>query len=89
MQLFPCPFCGLRAESEFHFGGDLGNARPEGGAAVSDTTWSAYLHLRRNPKGPAREVWMHLTCGEIFALERDTVTHAVLGSHGFGEGAAP
>jgi sarcosine oxidase subunit delta len=89
MQLFPCPFCGLRAESEFHFGGDLGNARPEGGAAVPDATWSAYLHLRLNPKGPAREVWMHLTCGEIFAMDRDTVGHAVAGSQALAEGSAP
>ncbi len=89
MQLFPCPFCGPRAESEFHFAGDLGNARPDGGEAVSDTTWSAYLHRRRNPKGAAREVWMHLTCGEIFAMDRDTVTHRVNGSHTLAEGSTP
>jgi len=79
MQLFPCPFCGLRSESEFHFGGDFGNVRPEG-PEVSDETWSSYLHLRNNPKGPASEVWMHLTCGEIFRMNRDTVTHAVVSS---------
>ena len=88
MQLFPCPFCGPRAESEFHYGGDLGNVRPEGGEVPAER-WSAYLHTRRNPKGAAREVWMHLTCGEIFAMERDTVTHAVLGSQALGEGSAP
>ncbi|RUX65781.1 sarcosine oxidase subunit delta, partial [Mesorhizobium sp. M7A.F.Ca.US.014.04.1.1] len=27
MQLFPCPFCGPRDETEFYYGGDAGNAR--------------------------------------------------------------
>ncbi|MGD9915025.1 MAG: sarcosine oxidase subunit delta [Rhizobiaceae bacterium] len=88
MQLFPCPFCGLRSESEFHFGGDFGNHRPEGPEVTADT-WSAYLHLRNNPKGAASEVWMHTTCGELFHMRRDTLTHAVDSVHGFGEGRDP
>lgn len=79
MQILTCPFCGARSESEFHFGGDFGNSRPEGDA-VSAETWSAYLHLRNNPRGPTREVWMHMTCGELFRLDRDTLTHAVTAS---------
>ena len=77
MQLFPCPFCGPRAESEFHFGGDFGNARPEGFDSVSDAEWASYLHDRNNPKGAASEVWIHMTCGEVFRMERDTVSHAI------------
>lgn len=76
MQIFSCPFCGPRPEYEFHFGGDLGNARPEGFDAVPDQAWADYLYFRNNPKGPAREVWMHLTCGEMFGMQRDTVTMA-------------
>lgn len=76
MQIFSCPFCGPRPEYEFHFGGDLGNARPEGFDAVPDQLWADYLWFRNNPKGMAREVWMHLTCGEMFAMTRDTVTMA-------------
>lgn len=76
MHVFTCPFCGPRPEPEFHFGGEAGNTRPEGFAAVSDADWSAYLHLRANPKGHAREIWMHLTCCEIFVMARDTVTMA-------------
>ncbi len=76
MQIFSCPFCGPRPEYEFHFGGDLGNARPEGFDAVPDQAWADYLYFRNNPKGPAREVWMHLTCGEMFGMRRDTVTMA-------------
>lgn len=76
MQIFSCPFCGPRPEYEFHFGGDLGNARPEGFEAVTDREWADYLWFRNNPKGAAREVWMHLTCGEMFSMTRDTVTMA-------------
>ena len=80
MQLFPCPFCGLRDETEFRFGADAGNARPEPAAETGAEAWSAYLHEAANPKGHAREVWVHLTCGEFFVMERDTVTHEVFGT---------
>ncbi len=52
MQLFPCPFCGPRDETEFHYGGDAGNARPDG-AGVPTDRWADYLYLRSNPKGTA------------------------------------
>lgn len=74
MQIFTCPFCGPRPETEFHFGGDLGNERPEGFRSVSDAAWGQYLYHRRNPKGTVHEVWMHMTCGELFSMERDSVT---------------
>lgn len=77
MQLFPCPFCGPRSESEFHFGGDAGNHRPEGFRDVTDGEWAAYLYERDNLRGPANEIWMHMTCGEIFQMRRDTVNHRV------------
>jgi sarcosine oxidase subunit delta len=78
MQLLPCPFCGLRAETEFTFGAEAGKARPEGD--VSDFAWSRYLYAEANPKGATREIWVHLTCGEFFVMERDTVTHVVKSS---------
>jgi len=80
MQLFPCPFCGPRDESEFHYGGEAGNVRPDG-KDVTAEKWAGYLYMRANPKGPTREIWVHLTCGEFFAMDRDSVTHAVGGSH--------
>lgn len=86
MQLFPCPFCGPRSESEFHFGGDAGSHRPEGFRAVTDGEWSSYLHARNNPRGQASEIWMHMTCGEVFRMERDTVNHRVARSFALGEG---
>lgn len=79
MQIFPCPFCGPRDESEFHFAGEAGNVRPDGRDVPADS-WADYLHMRDNPKGKTREIWMHVTCGEFLMMERDTVTHAVAGS---------
>ncbi|SDD42131.1 sarcosine oxidase subunit delta [Ruegeria marina] len=80
MQHFPCPFCGLRNETEFHFAVEAGHSRPEPAERVSDAEWAAYLYANKSPKGESREVWLHLSCGEYFILSRDTVTRAVLGS---------
>jgi sarcosine oxidase subunit delta len=78
MQRFPCPFCGLRDETEFHFGAEAGKARPEPAPEVSDAAWAEYLYGQDAPRGPAREVWVHLICGEFFVMTRDTVTREVL-----------
>ena len=74
MQRFPCPFCGPRPETEFHFAGEAGKTRPDTTQPVTDADWSHYLFTQRNEKGPVREVWMHLTCQELFVLERDSAT---------------
>lgn len=87
MQLFECPFCGLRDEREFHFAGEVGKTRPATGGDVSAEQWGAYLHDQRNAKGAVREVWMHLPCAEIFEMRRDSVTMAVLGVAAFRRGA--
>ena len=79
MQIFHCPFCGLRDETEFTYFGEP-KARPEPAEATSDADWAAYLYVNANPKGEAREIWLHLTCMESFAMTRDTATHAVLDS---------
>lgn len=80
MQIFPCPFCGPRDEREFHFAAEAGKTRPDTTEPVSDADWATYLLARRNEKGRVREVWMHLTCNELFVMERDSVTMAVLGT---------
>ncbi len=74
---FPCPFCGLRDETEFHYVGEP-KARPEPAAEVGDAEWSGYLFFNANPKGEAREVWLHLTCMEMFVMTRDTLDNAVI-----------
>jgi sarcosine oxidase subunit delta len=79
MQLFTCPFCGRRDETEFHYSGEAGNDRPDG-LEITAAQWAEYLYMRANPKGPAREIWVHTACGEFFVMERDTVSHAVVGT---------
>lgn len=87
MLQIPCPYCGTRDETEFHYGGEP-KARPEPADQVSDETWGAYLFLKRNEKGPHRELWHHVGgCRRWFVLDRDTVTHRILGS--YAPGTAP
>ena len=78
MQRFPCPFCGPRDETEFHFAAEAGKKRPEPSPDVSDAAWADYLYGNDAPKGTAREVWVHLTCGEFFVMTRDTTTRDVI-----------
>ncbi len=89
MQLFPCPFCGERDEREFHFVGEAGKRRPDTKTLVTDKLWAGYLHVRQNPKGPSREVWRHLTCNELFVMERDTLSMEVLAITVLRKDAAP
>jgi len=78
MQRFTCPFCGERDESEFHFGAEAGKARPEPAESVDAEQWYDYLYAQHVPRGAAHEVWVHLTCGEFFLMQRDTVTRDVI-----------
>lgn len=71
-----CPFCGPRDASEFRYGGDPGVTRP--GRAASDADWADYLYFRDNPRGLAREYWVHHQgCGLWLIVDRDTVTHVI------------
>lgn len=88
MQRFPCPFCGPRDETEFFYGGEAGTERPEPAAETLDERWAGYLYMERNSKGPTREIWVHLTCGEFFVMERDSVTHEVHATHQLRGGTA-
>ena len=80
MQQFPCPFCGLRDEREFHFAGEAGKKRPDTSGEISETDWSKYLNNYKNRMGKTSEVWVHLSCQEYFIMHRDTVSMEVLGS---------
>jgi sarcosine oxidase subunit delta len=79
MQRFPCPFCGLRDEREFHYLAEPGKVRPSPRAEVSEETWAAYLYDVTNAKGRVREVWLHLPCAEMVVMERDSMTMEVMG----------
>lgn len=78
MQIFTCPFCGPRDEREFHFVAEAGKTRPDTTQDISDADWATYLHAQRNEKGRVREVWTHMTCAEMFLMERDSLTMEVL-----------
>jgi sarcosine oxidase subunit delta len=80
MHLFPCPFCGPRDETEFHYEGEAPHPRPDGDTSAA--AWGRYLYERANPKGPTREIWVHDGgCGAVIVLERDTLTHVVEASY--------
>jgi sarcosine oxidase subunit delta len=78
--LIPCPICGARDLREFTPKGaaSIVHRPPEGASAA---TWHDYLHLRDNLAGPSRELWWHgAGCGAWLVVERDTLTHAVIGA---------
>ena len=54
---------------------------------MTDEEWTAYLYERNNLRGPVSEIWMHMTCGEVFRMERDTVHHVVARSFALTEGS--
>ena len=78
MLLIPCPNCGPRDETEFHYGGQAHVAYPENPNELSDTEWSRYLFYRENPKGIFAERWVHSTgCRQWFNMLRDTVSYDI------------
>ena len=80
----PCPFCGLRDETEFNFGGPAHLTRPE--LTATDVQWTHYLYHRENPNGLYRERWLHsFGCGQWFNMLRDTSTHEILRAYPLGE----
>ncbi|MGX9354615.1 sarcosine oxidase subunit delta [Roseobacteraceae bacterium S113] len=71
-----CPVCGERDRREFYYRG-AAVARPTAEAPLE--AWDEYVHLRDNPAGPTRELWLHEGgCGAWLVVTRDTVTHEVL-----------
>ncbi|MEO5884128.1 MAG: sarcosine oxidase subunit delta [Candidatus Limnocylindrales bacterium] len=78
MLLIPCPHCGPRNETEFHYGGQAGVAQPVDPDTLSDAEWVEYLFLRDNPRGRWRERWVHTAgCRRWFDLDRDTYTNEI------------
>lgn len=74
-----CPFCGLRDQSEFSYGGESRRLRPENPGQANDAEWAAYLFYRTNPKGLHFERWVHaFGCRRWFNVVRDTVTHEII-----------
>jgi sarcosine oxidase subunit delta len=83
-----CPWCGLRDETEFSFGGEAHIARPIDPQALSDEAWADYLFMRKNPRGRHLEQWVHTYgCRRWFNAERDTVTYQIHSVYKLGEQA--
>lgn len=82
MLRIPCPYCGLRDQDEFHFGGEANIERPADPEQVSDAEWADYLFYRDNVKGLHYERWVHsFGCRQWFKLARDTVSHEITGAY--------
>ena len=77
MLQIPCPWCGIRSETEFRCGGEYHGPRPDP-TTRSDEEWLHYLFDSENHRGELVEIWCHEKgCGEWFQLRRNTVTHAI------------
>lgn len=86
MQKINCPYCGVRSEEEFKFGGPAHLEHPTPAETVSDSEWAEYLFMRDNVKGISLERWGHIHgCGEWFNLIRNSVSHENFGSYKMGE----
>jgi sarcosine oxidase, subunit delta len=84
MMQLACPWCGMRDEPEFVWGGTTHIVRPT--LDASDQEWGEYLFYRDNPKGLLYERWRHAYgCGQWFNVSRNTVTHEVLAVYDISE----
>jgi sarcosine oxidase, subunit delta len=86
MLLIPCPYCGERPEIEFTHGGEAHLIRPAPPSAVDEETWTQFLYMRTNLKGPYAERWRHAHgCGKFFNAVRDTTTDHFIAVYKTGE----
>ena len=68
--LIPCPWCGLRSQVEFTYGGDANVRRPA--ADAPEAAWIDYVYIRDNPCGPHG--------GALFDTSASRVAFAVSGA---------
>jgi heterotetrameric sarcosine oxidase delta subunit len=71
-----CPYCGLRDETEFRYGGAAGITRP---TVTNPEAWAHYLYWRPNPVGEHVERWLHVSgCRRWLEVRRDTRNNIIL-----------
>jgi heterotetrameric sarcosine oxidase delta subunit len=76
MLRIPCPWCGLRDESEFRYRGDATRRRP--GAEAGIDAFNAYVYQRDNPRDWHSEWWLHVAgCRRLLKVARHTLTHEI------------
>ena len=75
------PYCGMRPQNEFMYGGDATVKRPELNKEVSDKERDTYVYFRKSPTGKHTELWLHNSgCRQWIKVERDTATHEIFNS---------
>ena len=76
MLRIPCPWCGLRDESEFRYRGDATRVRPAAQAGLE--AFTAYVYERDNPRDWHTEWWLHVAgCRKLLKVVRHTLTHEI------------
>ena len=76
MLRIPCPWCGVRDETEFRYRGDAGRARPAASAPME--AFTEYVYARDNPLGWHLEWWLHVGgCRQLLKVLRHTLTHQI------------
>jgi sarcosine oxidase, subunit delta len=79
MILLPCPYCGPRNVSEFHYVGEV-SERPDANETGVEE-WRAFIYTRNNPAGWTTETWFHRAgCRQHLVTERHTMTNEVRAS---------
>jgi heterotetrameric sarcosine oxidase delta subunit len=88
MLRIPCPWCGVRDESEFRYRGDARRTRPAAQAGLG--AFSAHVYERDNIKGWHLEWWLHVGgCRRLLKVQRHTVTHEIRWTGGAAEPPGP
>ena len=80
MLLIDCPWCGPREQTEFSCGGEAHIVRPVDTDALTDEQWGDYLFMRKNPRGPHLEQWVH--SARLPAVVQRRARHRHLPDHG-------
>ena len=78
MLFIKCPYCGIRSQNEFAYGGDATVKRPELNKEISDKECDYCVYNRKSPRGKHLEFWHHISgCRQWFKVHRDTTTHEI------------
>jgi methylglutamate dehydrogenase subunit B len=76
MHQIRCPWCRLRDEAEFQYGGDASALRPEDDAP--EQAFYDFVYTRKNPCGWHLEWWHHVAgCRQWLKVVRHTLTHEI------------
>jgi heterotetrameric sarcosine oxidase delta subunit len=76
MLRIPCPWCGVRDESEFRYRGDASRSRPA--ADAGPEAFSAFVYERANPRGWHLEWWLHTGgCRKLLKVQRHTLSDEI------------